>query len=371
TDESPIMLSLGYARPSIMQQILPGKPKFTEKDLPDLAGKVCIITGSNTGVGKEAARILYGANANVYLACRTESKARAAIDEIKAALPDSKGKAEFLKLDLADLASIKPSAEAFVAKETRLDVLINNAGVMMPPKGSKTAQGHEMQMGTNCLGHFLFTQLLTPTLKATAAQEKPGAVRVVWTASVATELYSVKNGVDMPALNKGKESYVDAYQPMTLYGNSKAGNYYHGTEYARLHKDDNIVSVAANPGNLDSDLYRTVDNQTGYMKPALQAFTKFMLFPSVYGAYTELFAGFSPEVTMEKTGAWSRFPSFTKPTPPPSSPPFFEKHVMLGPWGRFFSMRRDIADGAKPLPDGNSVAQQFWNWSTDQVKEYL
>jgi retinol dehydrogenase 12 len=195
-----------------------------------------MVTGSNTGVGKELARILHAKNAVVYVAARTESKALAAIQDIKAANPNSKGKLVFIRLDLGDLTTVKPAAEEFLAKETRLDVLFNNAGVM-------TTQGYELQLGTNNVGPFLLTKLLTPILTSTASTEPAGAVRVVWVASMAAELYSEKNGVNLANLQAG--GYVKDPKFMEKYGNSKAGNYYHGTEYARRHKKDGIVSVVS------------------------------------------------------------------------------------------------------------------------------
>lgn len=344
-----------YMRPSMLAQNFPSAPKFTEANVPDLAGNVYIVTGANAGVGKELARLLLGKNAVVYMACRSEAKCKAAIDEITKTTP-STGRLEFLHLDLGDLTTVKPAAESFLARESKLNVLFNNAGVMLPPVTmTATTQGHDVQLGTNCVGPFLFTELLTPVLKATATPEVPA--RVVWVSSMATELYSETGGVDMANL-VGKTYTKAPTDPMVLYGNSKAGNYLHSTEYARRHRADNIVSVAANPGNLDSDLYRTMhtkspetNTETGAnftTKISMKVFTRFMLHPPVHGAYTELFAGLSPEVTMEKTGAW------------------------IGPWGRFFPMRKDIAAAAKPKSEGGSGgAEAFWNWTMDQVKAYM
>lgn len=178
------------------------------------------------------------------MACRTESKAQDAIKDIQSAAPDSKGKLGFLQLDLSDLKTIQPAAEAFKAKESKLHVLFNNAGVMVPPPDKKTAQGYDMQLGTNCLGPVLFTNLLTDTLKATAQQEPKGTVRVVWVSSSAAEIYSTKNGLNMDEV-RNKDTYGKGGAPMDLYGNSKAGNYLHSVEYARRHKDDGIVSVVS------------------------------------------------------------------------------------------------------------------------------
>lgn len=111
---------------------------------------------------------------------------------------------------------------------------------MVPPQGSKTKQGYELQLGTNNVGSFLFTKLLTPILVKTAKLAPPGHVRVVWVSSSVAELYSPKNGVDLDNLDYKKDQ--SAY---TKYGVSKAGNFYHSTEYAQLHKTDGIISVVS------------------------------------------------------------------------------------------------------------------------------
>lgn len=113
------------------------KPTLTENNLTDQSGRVCIVTGGYAGVGKELSKILYGKNATVYIAGRSEEKGKNAIEEIKKAHPSSDGRLEFLKVDLSDLTTIKASAEDFTRREQRLDVLTNNAGVMNPPVGSK------------------------------------------------------------------------------------------------------------------------------------------------------------------------------------------------------------------------------------------
>ncbi|KAI1818756.1 short-chain dehydrogenase [Poronia punctata] len=320
---------------SAIHQALPGKPTYTENDISDLSEKVYIVTGANTGIGKEVARILYSKNAIVWVAARNEEKAANAISSIKDTHPDSKGRLEFLKLDLSDLTTIKASVEAFLAKEKRLDVLFNNAGVMIPPKGSKTAQGYELQLGTNCLGHFLFTQLLTPMLVETAKKAPKGSVRVVWVSSSAADHLSPKGGVELDNLDYKRE-VLYPYK----YGISKAGNYYHATEYARRHRDDGIVSVSLNPGNLKSDL----DRNCNWIE---MLFRKATTYPTVNGAYTELFAGVSDQVNLDKTGSW------------------------IVPWGRFEKIRSDIYEGSKSEEEGGTgIAQKFWKWSEEQTSPY-
>jgi len=124
--------------PSTLNAMFPPSPTFTEKDIGDLSGKVIIVTGAASGVGFELAKILYSKNCTVYIGARSQSRANGAISAIKKALPSSRGKLEALVIDLADLTSIKPAVQGFLAKEGRLDVLVHNAGVMEPPAGSKT-----------------------------------------------------------------------------------------------------------------------------------------------------------------------------------------------------------------------------------------
>lgn len=109
----------------------PPTPTFTEANLPaDLSGKVYIVTGANGGIGKEITRLLYAKSAKVYLLCRSEDKALEAIQDIEKAFPDSKGALLFIACDLGDLTNVKKAADAFLAREQRLDVLFNNAGVV-------------------------------------------------------------------------------------------------------------------------------------------------------------------------------------------------------------------------------------------------
>ena len=123
--------------------------------------------------------LLYQTGGKVYLADRSEADAQAAISKIKARPTTSSGELSFLSFFLEDLTTIKPAVETLVAKESRLDVLFNNAGVLFPPWGSVQAQGHELQITTKFLGHYLFTQFFLPTLLHTAESVSPAAVRVI------------------------------------------------------------------------------------------------------------------------------------------------------------------------------------------------
>jgi len=255
------------------------------------------VTGASSGIGKEIARLLYSTNAKVYVAARSEAKCRKAIDEIQAVYPSSKGSLLFLKLDLADLSTIKGSVEEFLSKESKLHVLFNNAGVMSvaePPE--KTVQGYEMNLGVNCLGSFLFTKLLTPVLIKTAQTAPPNTVRVVWVSST-IDLAAAKN-VGIPIDNLDYHRKVGG---MDRYGLSKTGNWLHAVEYARLHKANGLISMALNPGNLYTELGR---NHTAFVQWLLS----FIVHPAYLGGYSLLFAGLSPKITMAETGGFRKWP---------------------------------------------------------------
>ncbi|KAI1391570.1 putative short-chain dehydrogenase [Hypoxylon trugodes] len=327
---------MGVQFSSMLTQFFPPKATFTERSLSDLHGKVYIVTGSNTGVGKELARILYSKNAKVYIAARSQDKANKAIEEISNAFPSSKGGLAFLKLDLSDLTKIKGSVDEFLAKEKKLDVLFNNAGVQNNlPEPSKTPQGFEYHLGVNTLGTFAFTKLLTPILVATAKTE--GTSRVVWVSSGGTEIVGEKStAVDMSNL----DYHIDKPY-LYKYGISKAGNWLHGVEYAKRYKAEGVISVPLNPGNLSSDLYR---DQNRIAKVALSMIT----YPPINGAYTLLYAGLSPDLTIEKTGSW------------------------VIPFGRTRPIRKDLTAAAKTVEEGgNGTAKKFWEWTEEQIKPYV
>ncbi|KAI1498747.1 putative short-chain dehydrogenase [Biscogniauxia marginata] len=325
---------------SMVSQAFPPKPTFTEENLPNLEGKVYIVTGANTGVGKELAQLLYSKNATVYVVARSEDKANQAIEDIKMAHPTSKSVLRFLFLDLNDLSTIKPSVEKFLSMESKLHVLFNNAGVQTATPGiPKTAQGYEHHLGINCLGTFMFTQLLTPVLITTAQAEKstPGSVRVVWVSSSGAEVSGEKSvGIHMDNLDYHIEKPY-----LYKYSISKTGNWMHGVEYAKRHKADGIISIPLNPGNLSSELYRNAGL-------GLRLFCKIVTYPSINGAYTELYAGLSPEITLDKTGSW------------------------VVPFGRIMPIRKDLLDATKSEEEGgNGTVLKFWDWTEEQVKPFL
>ncbi|KAK7055760.1 NAD(P)-binding protein [Favolaschia claudopus] len=265
---------------SLIGQAFPPKSKYSVDQIPDLSGKVMIVTGANIGVGKETAKALLQHNAKVYIASRSPEKAKEAIDELKA---QTGKEAEFLQLDLADLPSIKRAAEEFIQKESRLHVLFNNAGVMIPPIEQLTKQGYDMTFGTNVLGHFYFTKLLLPTMITTAETEGKPA-RVINTSSTASEIFgqdiNYNTLKDSPARKK--------MGAQVLYFQSKFANVAFSNELHRRYADKGIVSCSLNPGNLKSGLQR-------HMEGIQKTIINMMLYPTPYGALTQLYAGTSEE----------------------------------------------------------------------------
>src|SRR5262245_31719369 len=135
---------------------------WTTADIPDLKGRTAVVTGANGGLGLETARALAGAGATVVMAARNQEKARAAIEDIRSTHPDAS--LELVELDLGSQESVKTAAGEILADRDTIDLVINNAGVMGIPE-RKTADGYEMQFGTNHLGHWTLTALLLPALQ--------------------------------------------------------------------------------------------------------------------------------------------------------------------------------------------------------------
>ena len=286
---------------STFNGFFPCKPTYTEEQYPKLDGKVVIVTGGNTGVGYQTAKSLAGStNAKVYIFARNKEKALAAIQkmELEVAKEYNKKKIDvhFIKLDLGDLTTIKASADEFLSKEDRLDIIIHNAGVMTPPKGSETTQGFELQLGTNGLGTFLFQKYLDPIFIKTSKNNKPYESRVVWVASTAHFL-APEGGI-----NYADPNFKDTdYPGMGIYGQSKAVNVQQAIAWPKNHPEaKNVLSLSLCPGFLSTELQR----HTGSI---LKKILTWILHDARYGAYTELYAALNPELTAANQGnhIWS------------------------------------------------------------------
>ena len=328
---------------STWSQMRPPAPQFTEKDVLSLDGKIIIVTGGNSGVGYELVKMLYlKGGCTIYIASRSTERIAAAIEEIKSTAPaPPRGKPTLLKslrLDLNDLTTISESAKQFLAQESRLDILWNNAGIAQAPIGSTTKQGYETHMGVNCLGPYLFTKLLMPLIIKTAQSSPQNSVRVIWTSSMIIEINGPPDGVSFEEQTPGKHP---ADKDRT-YAASKAGNRFLASELDKRVRKDGIVSITQNPGNLYTKAW---DPVPGWMKFLLWPF----LYESKLGAYTELWAGLAPEITCADGGRYAV------------------------PWGRWHPMPKpQLLSSLKAKEEGGTgLAAEFWGWCDEQTKRYM
>lgn len=251
--------------------------QWTVNDIKDLKGKVMIVTGGNTGLGYEAAKVFASKNANVILACRSTEKAEKAKNEILKEHP--KAHIDIIPLDLSDLKSVSKFVELFLKNYKRLDVLLNNAGIMMVPY-QLTKDGFESNQGVNHLGHFALTSQLFPILKSTPQS------RIVNVSSSAHKMG--KMDFDNYLYEHGK------YGKLKAYGRSKLSNLLFTYELDRKIKDKkyDIKVLAAHPGVARTDLGRHM-KQGGLLKPIYWIFNKVTL--SAYqGALPEIRASLDP-----------------------------------------------------------------------------
>ena len=216
-----------------------GFASWTAEQLPDLKGKLYVITGGNSGIGFEAAKHLGKAGGDVVLACRSVARAEEAAKELRTHVH---GDVDVVQLDLSDLSSVRTAAEEIREKFGKIDALINNAGVMQTPK-QKTADGFEMQFGTNNLGHFLLSGLLIDLVEAAAG-------RVVTLSSIA----HLSGAIRFEDLMGEKE-----YSPMSAYTQSKGANLLFALELDRRLQSSGkkAVSIACHPGYTSTNLQST------------------------------------------------------------------------------------------------------------------
>ncbi|MCK4896375.1 MAG: SDR family NAD(P)-dependent oxidoreductase [Candidatus Heimdallarchaeota archaeon] len=216
------------------------KNKWKFEDIPDQTGRIAIVTGANSGTGYEAAKALARKGAHVVMGCRNQEKAEKAKNDILSEYPEVS--LEIIQLDLADLSSVKKFVEEFNKNYQSLDLLLNNAGVMMVPY-QKTTDGFEMQLGTNHLGHFALTGLLLDKLL------KSDNSRIVNMSSSA-HLYGKMDFEDL--------QWEQSYNKVGAYGRSKLANLLFTYELNRkLEKTGNkTISAAAHPGWTRTNLQR-------------------------------------------------------------------------------------------------------------------
>ncbi|XP_019878446.2 retinol dehydrogenase 13-like [Aethina tumida] len=245
-----------------------------------LDGKTAVITGSNTGIGKETAQDFYQRGCRVIMACRNLQKANDAVEDIKSKCKDKTNLGELIvtEVDVSNLQSVRKCAQHLLDTEQRIDLLINNAGVMAIPQ-SKTVDGFEMQFGTNHLGPFLFTLLLLPRI----IRSKPA--RIVMVSSVA----HTGGSIDFNDLMYEKRRYgaIGAYQQ------SKLANVLFAKELARrleAAKIDGVTTYSLHPGVIDTELYNSLgDTYSGFVQWTMTTINRFFAKTPLQGAQTTIY----------------------------------------------------------------------------------
>jgi NAD(P)-dependent dehydrogenase (short-subunit alcohol dehydrogenase family) len=252
---------------------------WTEKDVPDESGRVAIVTGSNTGLGYDTARVLAARGARVVMAVRDTAKGDAAAARIRELSPGAEVTVH--ALDLGSLASVRAAAAELAAAHPRIDLLINNAGVMYPPKQT-TADGFELQFGTNHLGHFALTGLLLKNLLGVDGS------RVVAVASIA---HNIRAKIDFADL----QWETRRYDRVASYGQSKLANLMFTYDLQRrlAAAKAKTIAVAAHPGVAATELVRHVP---GAGLPGVSWLSGRLLNTSELGALPTLRAATDPEV---------------------------------------------------------------------------
>ncbi|MEQ9462103.1 MAG: SDR family NAD(P)-dependent oxidoreductase [Haliea sp.] len=249
----------------------------------DLRGRVALVTGASAGLGVETARTLAGAGATVWLLARDRAKLDVALAQLQAeSLP---GRLESALLDLADLDQVRTAAAGLLAACPKIDLLINNAGVMACPHG-ETAQGFEMQLGTNHVGHFLLTGLLLPALRAGATEGR--AARVV-NLSSAGHRYSAFDFEDPNYRQR-------AYDKWEAYGQSKTANVLFTVALDARAREAGVRSFAVHPGAISTELGRHMDKDDMARIAASFPGGKWAFKTVPQGAATSVWAATAPEL---------------------------------------------------------------------------
>lgn len=300
-----------------------------DKDIPDLSGKVILVTGGNIGLGKETILQLSKHNpAHIFLGARTEAKAQEAIKDIRAAVPNA-AKITFLPMDLMSFDSIKKAAASFQSQSSELHLLINNAGIMATPPGT-TKEGYEEQFGTNHMGHALLTKLLLPTLKKTAAATNPPQdVRVVVLSSLVEKWAKPATVYDYAKL---KTAWPEI-SPNDRYSVSKLANVHYANELARRNPDLRVVSI--HPGVVNTNLMSGVKRSYPFMRPLIPIIG-FFLTSVPEGTKNQLWAAVSPDA---KTG---------------------EFYHPVG-----------LAGKGSEATKNTKLAQELWDWTEKELEAHL
>lgn len=310
----------------ISHDFFKSEPTFVEKDVPDLSGKVYLVTGASSGIGFEVARMLIAKGAFVWLTGRTKERMDKSAASLREQYPN--GKFDYFLLDYCDLTTIKPAMEALVQKLDRLDGIVHNAGLGTT---GTTVQGHEIRLGANAIAPHLVQKFLDDIIIKTAETAPANSVRIVWVSS--TSLFGApKNGgihwqdINNPPNGMGK---------MGIYGQSKVVNAYQAVMWPRKVKNsEKVVSVSVHPGPTRSDFDRHIEGGGRLLNTIGR--------PVAHAACAEVWPLVHPSVTTKDNGSF------------------------YIPYGSKIRLRSDIVAGFEG-PNGDKV----WNWLDEQVKSFM
>ncbi|KAF9303808.1 hypothetical protein BGZ74_003000 [Mortierella antarctica] len=275
-------------KPSFWKTYLKGA-HYSHDQIPDLSGKVAVVTGANTGLGYATMVALGAHGAHVIAACRSEQRATEAIEkakqEIKANYPNApEPNLEFLQLDLNDINNCAQAAKNFLSKNLPLHILINNSGIMTTPF-ALSADGIEQQLAVNHVGHFVFTMGLLQKIK----ESQPS--RIVVLSSIGHEGHP-KGGIDFETINDETAS-----DPVTRYGRSKLANILFAKALARRLKDERVYVNITHPGYVATELSRHGEDTFGKATAVFfEYLTMVVAMKPEVGALTQLYCATSPEI---------------------------------------------------------------------------
>ncbi|KAJ8322902.1 hypothetical protein BDV3_006815 [Batrachochytrium dendrobatidis] len=305
------------------------KTGYSVDMIPDLTGKVAIVTGGNTGIGYETVHALAKAGAKVFMASRSEERAVEAIAKIHKDLGKN-DMVEFLRLDLQDLKQTKTAALNFLAMSLPLDILVNNAGIMACPF-ALTKDGIESQMGTNHLGHFLFTTTLIPAL------EKAAPSRVVCVSSFGHSI-TTEVGINFERIND--ESLCSSWQ---RYGQSKLANILFARSLAKRLASSKVYVNSLHPGVVHTEIMRGPANLYGLtgifsgLSWLATGLTGMIALTPKQGALTQLYLATSPDISDQ------------------------------GISGKYFIPFGKESDDCTPFAKDDDLAEKLWEWSQNIV----
>lgn len=308
-----------------------------KRDVPVLKDKVILVTGGNGALGKESIyQLALSSPARIYLTARTRAKGEAAIRDILERLRGTSGTVQpdiaYLELDLSDLQSVHDAAKIVLSQESRLDVLMLNAGIMATPS-SMSKSGHEMQLCTNHIGHFLLTRLLLPLLQHTALHYEDSDVRVVTVSSVAHHM-APSNFLDMIE----EHDQLSSAGPHTLYGISKAANVVFAAELARRYDSEKITSVSVHPGMIHTDLFVSSSKSNFVLRFVVPVLAHLFFDDVKHGALNQIWCAVGAKKDELVNGAY------------------------YTPVGRIM---------LSPLAHDEASGERLWNWTTKQVVSYI